>query len=62
MNHLPEDEFPEERRKQIFQALADAQDLQDLTVAQSRQLIARRFSLSEAQLREIEDEGRERLW
>jgi hypothetical protein len=58
----PTEELSEERRKAIFLALADAQDLQELGVAQSRRLIARRFGISEARLRQIEREGRERLW
>jgi hypothetical protein len=59
---LPDEEIPEERRKEIFQALVEAQDIHEFTVAQSRSLIARRFGVTERQLRAIEDEGQERLW
>jgi hypothetical protein len=58
---MSEEELPEERRKEIFLALVDAQD-QHLTVAQSRALIAQRFGVSESQLREIEREGLEGQW
>jgi hypothetical protein len=58
----PAEEPPEKRRRAIFLALADAQDLHELSPLQARQLIARRFGLSEARVREIEREGRERLW
>jgi hypothetical protein len=58
---MSEEELPEERRKEIFRALVDAQD-QHLTVAQSRALIAQRFGVSESQLREIEREGLEGQW
>jgi hypothetical protein len=53
--------LPEERRKEIFAALVDAQD-QRMNVAASRKLIAERFGASEAQIREIEGEGVEREW
>ena len=54
-------EFAEAQRKEIFEALVDAQD-HDMTVAQSRQLIAERFGLTEEQVRQIEREGLDRLW
>jgi hypothetical protein len=60
--HEPADALAEERRQEIFRALAVAQDEQEMTVPQSRRLIAQRFGVSEAQLRQIEHEGRERLW
>jgi hypothetical protein len=42
-------------------ALVDAQD-HDLSVAQSRRLVAERFGVSERQVRQIEREGLERQW
>jgi hypothetical protein len=56
-----ENQLGEERRKEIFLALVDAQD-QAMSVAQSRRVIAERFGLSEGQLREIEREGLDRQW
>jgi hypothetical protein len=46
----------EERRREIFAALVEAQD-QEITVAQSREEVAKRFSLSQSQLRSIERAG-----
>ncbi len=56
-----DDHPPEPRRKEIFQALVDAQD-QEMGVAQSRKFIAERFGVSENQVREIESEGLEQQW
>jgi hypothetical protein len=56
-----DDNLPEERRKEIFLALVDAQD-HDMSVAQSRKMIADKFGLSEGQVRQIEREGLEQEW
>ncbi|HMC89515.1 MAG: hypothetical protein E6K70_08380 [Planctomycetota bacterium] len=56
-----EHHLPEERRKEIFLALVDAQD-NEMTVAQSRKAIAQRFRLDEGQVREIEREGIDNNW
>ena len=48
-------------RKEIFSALVEAQD-QEMPVAQSRREIARRFSISEEELRAIEREGLDNNW
>ena len=53
--------LPEDRRKEIFAALVDAQD-HEMTVAQSRKLIAERFGLQENQVRDIEREGLDNQW
>ena len=62
---MPQNELavgvPEERRKEIFLALVEAQD-QDLNVALSREVVGRRFGVSEAVVRQIEREGLDRLW
>ncbi len=55
------EELSESRRKEIFQALVEAQD-QAMSVAQSRQVIEERFGVSDAQLREIEREGLDNQW
>ena len=55
------DHLPETRRQEVFLALVEAQD-QEMTVAQSRKLIAERFALTENQVREIEREGLDRQW
>jgi DNA-directed RNA polymerase specialized sigma24 family protein len=55
------DKLPEERRREIFLALVEAQD-HDMTVPQSRQEVASRFGLSEGQVRKIEREGLDNNW
>ena len=55
------DSLPESKRKEIFQALVEAQD-QEMSVSQSRQLITEKFGVSDAQLRDIEREGLDNQW
>jgi hypothetical protein len=55
-------DLPLERRHEVYQALMDAQELHDFTGPQARQLIVARYHISEAVLRVIEQEGRDRLW
>jgi len=52
---------PEPRRREIFQALVEAQD-QELGVARSRKVIADRFGLDVSQVRQIEQEGLDHEW
>ena len=62
MSQGPADEtLTEPRRKEIFLALVEAQD-QEMTVAQSRKLIADRFHLQESDIRDIEREGLDNQW
>jgi hypothetical protein len=56
-----EEPLLEERRKEIFLALVDAQD-HEMSVAQSRKLIAERFGVDESQVRDIEREGLDNQW
>ena len=51
----------EERRKEIFLALVEAQD-SVMTVAQSRMAMAERFGVTESQVRQIEREGLDNAW
>lgn len=53
--------LPEERRKEVFLALVEAQD-SDLGVPQSREQVARRFDLSAEEVRQIEREGLDECW
>ncbi len=53
--------LPEPQRQELFLALVDAQD-HDLTVEQSRKLVAERFGVSEHQVRAIEREGLDNGW
>ena len=54
-------QLAENRRKEIFFALVDAQD-HEMDVAQSRGLMVQRFGVSESQVRQIEREGMEKQW
>jgi hypothetical protein len=56
-----DENLPEERRKEIFLALVDAQD-HDMSPAQSRKMIADKFGLSEGQVKQIEREGLDQEW
>jgi hypothetical protein len=55
------EQLTEDRRKEIFLALVDAQD-QKIAVPRSRKLVVERFDVSESQVRLIEREGLERQW
>ncbi|MGE3805629.1 MAG: hypothetical protein AB7K24_13215 [Gemmataceae bacterium] len=62
MSQTPETtHLSEPRRKEIFQALVEAQD-HEMGVAQSRKLIAEQFQVNESQVREIEREGIDQQW
>jgi len=51
-----------QQRQEIFQALVRTQDLGLMTVSESVQHIAKQFEITEAQLRQIEDEGIDKEW
>ena len=60
-SHAAYDQRTEELRKRVFLALVEAQD-SCMDVVQSRKLMIERFSVTDAQLRQIEREGLERQW
>ena len=61
MDQEPTPRLPESRRMEVFRALVEAQD-GELSVAQSRERVARRFDLSETEVRTIEREGLDKQW
>jgi hypothetical protein len=61
MTRAGDSNLPEDRRREIFLALVDAQD-HELSVDQSRKVITERFGISESQLRQIEREGIDQQW
>jgi hypothetical protein len=61
MSPHPSNDLSADRRKEIFRALVEAQD-QEMSVSQSRKLIAERFNVSEMEVRKIEREGLEGRW
>ncbi len=50
-----------QQRREIFRDLVAAQD-QGMVVRRSYQIVTERFDITEAQLRQIEDEGLEKEW
>jgi hypothetical protein len=56
-----EDNLPLEQRQAIFLALVESQD-GGMNVATSRTEIARRFSVTENQVKDIEREGLSNQW
>jgi transposase-like protein len=50
-----------EERQAIFQALVETQDV-IADVPRSRQMIAKKFGITDAALRQIEEEGIDRQW
>jgi hypothetical protein len=51
----------EQRRKEVFLALVNAQD-HGMSVDQARKVVAERFGVSETQVRQIEQEGLDLNW
>jgi RecA-family ATPase len=58
---VPSTELPETLRREIFQAIVEAQD-DRVSVARSREQVAARYGVSEAQIRHIESEGIDNDW
>ncbi len=61
MHRADANRLPEERRREIFLALVEAQD-EDPDVPRSREAVARRFELSVDEVRQIEREGLDATW
>jgi DNA-directed RNA polymerase sigma subunit (sigma70/sigma32) len=59
--HEADSSLSEERRREIFLALVEAQD-QAMSVAASRKAVAERFGVTENQVRQIEREGVDNEW
>jgi hypothetical protein len=58
---MPETRPQEDRRRDIFRALVEAQD-RAVPVPQSRKLVAGQFGVTEAEVRRIELEGIDGGW
>ena len=58
---MPREHLFEPQGKQVFLALVEAQDRR-MSVAASRKEVARRFGLTERQVRQIEQEGLDQEW
>ena len=51
-----------QQRREIFSTLVATQDLGAMTVAESRKHVIEQFSISDVQLRQIEEEGLDKEW
>ena len=51
-----------QQKKEVFHALVTTQDMGLMTVSESVQHVAKQFEITEAQLRQIEDEGIDAEW
>jgi hypothetical protein len=51
-----------QQRQEIFRTLVATQDLGLMTVSESVQHVCKQFDITEAQLRQIEDEGIDKEW
>ena len=58
IQEIEHEQLSEDRRKEIFSALVEAQD-QEMNVAQSRSFVV---NLCESQVRQIEREGMDNKW
>jgi hypothetical protein len=51
-----------QQRQEIFHSLVATQDLGVMTVSESVQHVIKQYEITEAQLRQIEDEGIDKEW
>jgi hypothetical protein len=51
-----------QQRKEIFRALVDMQDRNEMSVPDSRQNVIKQHKITDVQLRQIEEEGTEKDW
>ena len=59
---MPSKRLTLQQRREIFHALVATQDMGLMTVPQSREYVAKHFDITDAQLRQIEEEGLEKEW
>ena len=51
-----------QQRREIFHTLVTTQDMGLMTVPQSRQQVTKQYDITDAQLRQIEEEGLDKEW
>ncbi len=54
--------LPIELRREIFAVLVTTQDEGTMSVAESREQVSKKFEITDAQLRQIEEEGLDKEW
>jgi hypothetical protein len=59
---MPAKRMTIQERREIFHALVSTQDMGIMTVPQSREHVSKQFDITDAELRQIEEEGLEKEW
>jgi hypothetical protein len=59
---MPTKRLTLQQRREIFHTLVTTQDMGLMTVAQSREHVTKQFDITDAQLRQIEEEGLDKEW
>ena len=59
---MPAKRLTIQERREIFHSLVSTQDMGLMTVPQSREYVCKHFDITDAQLRQIEEEGLEKEW
>jgi hypothetical protein len=59
---MPAKRMTIQERRDVFHALVSTQDMGMMTVPQSREYVSKHFDITDAQLRQIEEEGLEKEW
>ena len=59
---MPAKRLTIQQRKEIFHDLVSTQDTGSMSVSQSRQSVIKQHGITEAQLKQIEEEGLENEW
>jgi hypothetical protein len=59
---MPAKRLTVQQRREIFLALVKTQDLGAMSVPESLQYVIKQYGITEAQLRQIEEEGIDKEW
>jgi hypothetical protein len=59
---MPAKRMTIQERREVFHALVSTQDMGIMTVPQSREHVSKQFDITDAELRQIEEEGLEKEW
>lgn len=59
---MPAKRMTVQERREVFHALVSTQDMGMMTVPQSREHVSKQFDITDAELRQIEEEGLEKEW
>jgi len=59
---MPAKRMTIQERREVFHALVSTQDMGVMSVPQSREHVSKQFDITDAELRQIEEEGLEKEW